>query len=51
MSVIEVKGEGYIPAYTRNDFAHAQHDAFGLRTDYQINPHSHMKKIFRDSKK
>ena len=50
MSFLEVKGEGYIPAYTRTDFTDALHDAFGLRTDYQIVSSSFMKKIFKDCK-
>jgi len=51
MNFLEVKGEGYLPAYTRTDFTDALHDAFGFRTDYQILTHSYMKKIFKQSKK
>ena len=51
MYFLEVKGEGYLPAYTRTDFTDALHDAFGFRTDYQILTHSYMKKIFKQSKK
>ena len=51
MYFLEVKGEGYLPAYTRTDFTDALHDAFGFRTDHQILPHSHMKKIFKQTKK
>jgi transposase len=50
MNYLEVSGEGYTPAYTRNDFTDALHDAFGFRTDYQILTHGHMKKIFRATK-
>ena len=49
MKFLEVPGEGYIPAYTRNDFTDALHDAFGFRTDYQILPFAYMKKIFKGS--
>lgn len=51
MNFYEVKGDGYIPTYTRTDFTDALHEAFGFRTDYQILDTSHMKKIFRDTKK
>lgn len=51
MNFYEVKGEGYIPTYTRNDFTDALHDAFGFRTDYQIVNVKQMKKFFRDTKK
>jgi transposase len=51
MNFLEVKGEGYLPAYTRTDFTDALHDAFGFRTDYQILTHSYMKKIFKQTKK
>ena len=51
MNFYEVKGEGYIPTYTRTDFTDALHEAFGFRTDYQIVNTSQMKKIFRGTKK
>jgi transposase len=51
MNFLEVKGVGYLPAYTRTDFTDALHDAFGFRTDYQILTHSYMKNIFMQSKK
>ena len=50
MTFLEVKGEGYIPAYTRTDFTDALHEAFGFRTDHQITTHSHMKNIFKQTK-
>ena len=50
MNVLEVFGEGYVPAYTRTDFTDALHDVFGFRTDYHITPYGNMKKIFKDSK-
>jgi hypothetical protein len=50
MSFLEVKGEGYLPAYTRTDFTDALHDAFAFRTDYQITTHSQMKNIFKQTK-
>jgi transposase len=51
MNMLEVPGEGYIPAYTRTDFTDALHDVFGFRTDFQIITSSRMKNIFKDSKK
>jgi len=51
MNFYSVLGEGYIPAYTRNDFTDALHEAFGFRTDYQILTDRGLKKILRDTKK
>lgn len=50
MEFFEIKGEGYVPTYTRTDFTDALHDAFGFRTDYQIVSTENMKKIFKDTK-
>lgn len=51
MNFLELRGEGYVPTYTRSDFTDALHDAFGFRTDYQIVTSSIMKKILKDTKK
>lgn len=51
MEFFEIKGEGYVPTYTRTDFTDALHEAFGFRTDYQIITKQNMKKIFKDTKK
>jgi transposase len=51
MNLLELKGEGYVPTYTRTDFTDALHDSFNFRTDYQIVTSSMMKKIFKDTKK
>lgn len=51
INFLEVKGDGYIPTYTRTDFTDDLHDKFGFRTDYQIVTPNKMKKIFRDTKK
>lgn len=45
MNFYEVKGEGYIPTYTRNDFTDDLHNAFGFRTDYQIMTNRQIKNI------
>ena len=50
MNFMELRGEGFIPAYTRTDFTDSLHEAFGFRTDYQILPTKKMKKIFKMTK-
>lgn len=47
MNFLEIKGEGYIPIYTRTDFTDALHDAFDFRTDYQIISTKKMKEILK----
>jgi len=51
MNFYEIKGDGYIPTYTRTDFTDDLHDAFGFRTDYQIVNTRQMKKILKATKK
>lgn len=51
MNFYQVKGEGYIPTYTRNDLTDDLHEAFGFRTDYQIVSTQQMKNIFKATKK
>lgn len=50
MNFYEIKGEGYIPTYTRTDFTDDLHEAFGFRTDYQIVNNKQMKKILKTTK-
>ncbi len=50
MNFQELKGNGYIPTYTRTDFTDALHEAFGFRTDYEIVSVKQMKKIFKETK-
>jgi hypothetical protein len=50
MDFLKVKGDGYVPSYTRTDFTDDLHDAFGFRTDYQIVTISQMKKILKTTK-
>ena len=50
MDFLEVKGDGYLPTYTRTDFTDDLHEAFGFRTDYQIVSTSQMRKIFKSTK-
>lgn len=51
MDFFEIKGEGYIPTYTRDDLTDDLHEAFSFRTDYQIVSKKHLKNIFRVTKK
>lgn len=51
MNFFEVKGEGYVPTYTRTDFTDTLHETFGFRTDYQIVSTQNMKKIFKTTQK
>ncbi len=44
------EGSGYVPTYTRNDATDILHEAFGFRTDYQINGEKNMKKIIKNTK-
>ncbi len=50
MNFLEIKGEGYVPTYTRTDFTDDLHEKFGFRTDYQIVNMRQLKKIFKDTK-
>jgi transposase len=50
MNFHSIRGEGYVPTYTRNDLTDALHDAFGFRTDYQIVVPQKMKNIFKATK-
>lgn len=50
MNFYEIKGEGYIPTYTRTDFTDNLHEKFGFRTDYQIVSSKEIKKIFKMTK-
>ena len=50
MNFYEIKGEGYVPTYTRTDFTDDLHEAFDFRTDYQILNTKQMKKILKSTK-
>lgn len=45
MDMLELRGEGWIPAYTRNDVTDALHKTFGFRTDYEIVTNRQMGKV------
>lgn len=51
MDFYQIKGEGYIPTYIRNDLTDDLHKAFGFRTDYQIVSNQQMKNIFKVTRK
>lgn len=51
MNFYEIKGEGYVPTYTRTDFTDALHEVFGFRTDYEITKKTQLKKILGMAKK
>lgn len=51
MEVLEIKGKGYMPTYTRTKLTDALHEAFGFRTDYQLMPPKTMKNICSQTKK
>ena len=46
MNILESKGDGYVPIYTRTDLTDELHDIFNFRTDYEINTYKDFKKIF-----
>ena len=50
MNLYEVKGDGYLPTYTRTDLTDELHEKFDFRTDYEINTYSDLKKIFKQIK-
>ncbi|MCL2865746.1 MAG: transposase, partial [Lachnospiraceae bacterium] len=50
MRLHKVKGEGYLPSYTRNDLTDSLHEKHGFRTDYQIITNKEIKKIFKKTK-
>jgi transposase len=50
MNFKEIKGEGYEPIYTRTNFTDVLHEAFEVRTDYQILSKNKMKNILSFTK-
>jgi len=46
-----LKGQGYIPVYTRTELTDNLHEAFGFRTDYQIVTGKMMKNILKTTQK
>ncbi len=50
MNFYKTEVHDYIPTYTRTELTDRLHEAFQLRTDFQIIPKKSMKKILKDSK-
>ena len=51
MNFLELKGDGFVPAYTRTDFTDDLHDTFGFRTDLQLLTLKETRNIYRKTKK
>lgn len=50
MNFAKIKGDGYIPIYTRNTLIDKLHDIFKIKTDNEITTLNQMKKILKQSK-
>ena len=50
MTFQHIKGEGYIPTYTRTGITDKLHKNFGFRTDYEIITEKNMKNIYKKTK-
>lgn len=50
MNMLEIQGEGYIPAYKRTSITDKLHDTFGFRTDTEIVTNKNIKKILQKTK-
>lgn len=51
MDFLKVRGEGYIPTYTRTEITNTLHDTFKFRTDTEIISNEIMKKIIKSTQK
>ena len=51
MEMLETKGDGYLPAYTRTDLTDSLHQLFGINTDNEIISYKNLKKILNKIKK
>lgn len=50
-NMLEIQGDGYIPAYKRTSLTDKLHDTFGFRTDTEIVTIKNIKKILQKTKK
>lgn len=50
MNVLETKGDGYVPAYTRTDLTDDLHQIFGINTDNEIITYKKFKEILNKVK-
>ena len=51
MYVLETKGDGYLPDYTRTDLTDDLHAFLGINTDNEIITYKKLKKIFNGQEK
>lgn len=51
LNFMELKGDGYVPVYTRTDITDYLHEKFNFRTDTQIVSITSIKKIIKQTKK
>lgn len=51
MNFMELRGEGYVPVYTRTEITDTLHRAFNFRTDTEIVGTKQIKKIIKETKK
>ena len=47
MNFFELKGEGYVPTYTRTELTDSLHESFNFRTDFEIITKKDFKKILK----
>jgi transposase len=50
MNFYKIKGEGYVPTYSKDTLTDKLHESFNFRTDYQINTLAKMRKIIKLTK-
>ena len=50
MNFAKIKGDGYIPIYTRDTLIDKLHDIFKIKTDNEITTLNQMKKILKQVK-
>ena len=51
MNFARIRGEGFMPVYTRTEITDALHESFGFRTDYTLIEKAAMRKIISSLKK
>ena len=50
MNFVSLKGQGYMPTYTRTKLTDQLHEACGFRTDFEFISKSQMRTIQKESK-
>ena len=51
MNFARIRGEGFMPVYTRTEITDALHESFGFRTDYTLIEKAAMRKTISSLKK